>query len=60
MVQIKGQIEEDALAKSDDQDQQGRDFPPLRTEAPSPEETEAFRDRTFERYHEVLAELADS
>ena len=60
MVQVKRPIEEDALAKSDGQDQQERDFSPLREKAPSPEETEAFRDRTFERYHEVLAELADS
>ena len=60
MAQIKRPIEENTPANSDGQDQQGRDFLPLRGETPSPQETEAFRNQTFERYHEVLGKLADS
>ncbi len=60
MGRVQGPIEEGAPAKSHGQDQQERDYPPLRAEVPSPEETEAFRNRTFERYHEVLSKLADS
>ena len=60
MVQVKRPSEQDAQAQSAGQDQQGGDFPPLRAEPPSPQETEAFRNRTFERHHEVLSKLADS
>ncbi len=60
MVQVRKPTGKDAQVRDDGQDQQRREFPPLRSEAPAPEETEAFRNETFERYHEVLSELADS
>ncbi len=59
-MQVKRQTGEDAQGRSDGQDQQRRDFSPLTAEAPSPEQTEASRGETFERFHEVLSELADS
>ena len=60
MVQVRKPTGEDARVRDNGQNQQRRDFPPLRAEAPVPEETEAFRKETFDRYHEVLSELADS
>ena len=49
MVQVRKPTGKDAQVRDDGQDQQRRDFPPLRAEAPAPEETKAFRDETFER-----------
>ena len=60
MVRLNRPTGEDSHARDDGHDRKRRDFPPLRAEAPVPEETEAFRNETFDRYHEVLAELADS
>ena len=60
MVKVRKPTGEDAHIQDGGQDRQRRDFPPLRAQAPAPEETEAFRNETFERYHEVLSELADS
>ena len=60
MVQVRKPTGEDARVRDDGHDQHSRDFPPLRAEPPAPEETEAFRNETFDRYHEVLSELADS
>ncbi|MDE0231493.1 MAG: hypothetical protein OXI56_08870 [bacterium] len=60
MVRVRKPSGKDAQVRDDDQDRRRREVPPLRAEAPAPEETEAFRKETFERYHEVLTELADS
>jgi hypothetical protein len=60
VAKVKRPIKEEPGVHSDGQDQQARAFPPLRDETPSPEETEAFRNETFDRYHEVLTKLADS
>ena len=60
MVRVRKPTGKDAQVRDDDQGRQRREFPPLRAEAPAREETEAFRNETFERYHEVLSELVDS
>lgn len=60
MVPIGRPTGEDARVRDDGHDRRRRDFPPLRAEAPVPEETGAFRKETFDRYNEVLSELADS
>lgn len=60
MSQVERPVKDSAQPKSDGRDRQRRDFPPLRGEPPTPQETEAFRSQTFDRHHEVLSELADS
>ena len=60
MVRVNRPTGKDPRVRDDNHDPHGRDFPPLQAEAPVPEETEAFRKETFDRYNEVLAELADS
>ena len=60
MAQVKEPIEQPTTTKMDGQDQPGSDFPPLRDDIPSPKETEEFRNRAFDHYHDVLSKLADS
>ena len=60
MVQVKGPIEEDALTKSDGQDQQEKDFPPLRENIHSSKERWDLIRTEMTRHQDVLAELADS
>ncbi len=60
MGRVQAPIEEGALAKSDGQDQQERDFPPLREKIDSPQERWDLIQTEMAGHQDVLAELADS
>ena len=60
MAQIKRPIEENTPANRDGQDQQGRNFPPLRETIHSSDERWDLIQTEMARHQDVLAELADS
>ncbi len=60
MAQIKKPIDESTSANSDGQDQQGRDFPPLREKIHSSQKRWDLIQTEIARHQDVLAELADA